>query len=550
MSNTGIAFDGTETTFTAENEPSSELEISPNGQLMAWSVGDVVYLYNIGASWTPITLEGIVSGLEFSHDSQFLLASVEGQGIAVISVDPPNNHTYIPNSSNFGKTYIEAGKDGKMYCVHRNGNLYEIWPDLNTMMATELTVYSNEPGIANMTRGGYTLPDQIDGEGDEFFYNVPPLIITDLTIEALSIPQAVGGVVPAFYNCDNIDLSVDYSGQATDYMVRIYSVDPVTGIQVFGSPFLDYTGTFSGAPPAFIDLRCIDDPVNCDLFDDYLTQTFAVEIRLDGACTKRARLGYFRVFGAPANPADIKLQINAGNGPICSASHNPATPCTAGLFSGAVSLSNSNGDITFYRIDIDETDCTTGTVIQNLYSGPATQVSSIPALVFGFNSFEINGSTGYFILNNFLNRCIRVSAEVGNNCGSSTDFSYVLFNGAYRYGDPDRFNISNDAATLSADDTGNASMEAAQQGNEGEALRTVLVFPNPARDAWQFQFSGPLPGPGNITLTDAIGRTLRVLRVDAGAIDFSISAENLPNGVYYYRINTEKQPIAGILVKD
>lgn len=533
MSNAGLSFDGIAATFPGNNQRSSELEISPNGQLMAWSDGNTVYFRNISSfpsTNTSKIMEGPVNGLEFSHGSKFLLASVEGKGIAVISVTAsPYNYSYIPGSDYFGNTYLEAAKDEKIYCVNgKNGVLYAIWPDLVTMTSTEVTVHSN--GFSYMSNG-YALPDQIDGESDDIFYGVPPLAIHQLSVDGLLLPEQTMTTVPVFYNCDNIDLAVNYSGSPTSHSVHIYSVDPVTGLQISGPPYLDYFGNFGGPPPAAIDLRCLDDPVACDMFNGYFGQTFAVEVSLKDRCGTTKQLGYFRVFDAPYGPADIDLRINAGNGPVCTASHNPATPCLAGVYSGAVSLSNSNGDITYYRITIDETHCTTGAVIQNLYNGPITAVSNVAALVFGFNSFVINGNTGYFANNAFLNRCIRVTAEVGNNCGSATDYSYVRFNGNYLIGDP-----------------GVENSLAGQQEVDKQSL-SLVVFPNPVHDECRFRLSEPLSEDAELLISDITGRLALRINLVAGESEATISTAGLQPGAWLYRLHTSGTPSTGILIK-
>jgi WD40 repeat protein len=525
---TGVAFDGIETFFTYNNHQSSELEIAPNGELMAWSVGNAVNLYDFVNLPTFTSLEGIVNGLEFSTDSKFLLASVEHKGIAVISTSPPYAYSYIPNSLDFEKTYLEAGKDGRIYCVHRAGFLYAIEADLSTLTAMEAIVYSIKGSI--MTRG-YTLPDQIDGEGDEFFYGVPPLSVQNLSIDQLTLPESVGGAIPAFYNCDNIDLEIDYSGTPVSYSVSIYSVDPLTGIQVSGPPFLDYFDTFAGAPPAAIDLRCIDDPVNCDLFSGYFAQTFAVEVAINGRCTTDSRKGYFKVFDAPNSPVDIEMEVQPGIG-ICLPAHDPSSPCFVGLYSAAIRLSNSSGDITFYRIVIDETDCATGQVIQNIYPGPFTPINSAFALPIHLNALEIDGSMGYFVLNNFIGRCIRVTAEVGNNCGSSSDFSYMYFDGYYLDGGSEE-NLFGSPPT----------------GSNGDAWSIVTIFPNPAREAWNIRFTEPPAEDTAISVADATGRTVHRLQANAGATEVSIPAADLPSGAYYYRIFAEGEAVSGILLK-
>lgn len=537
MSSSGLQFDGIETVFSGDNTYGSELEISPDGQWMAWSVGNTVYLYNfflldynvisIGAS------NHTINGLEFSLNSQHLAAGVRGQGIALIPVNAPASFSYIPNSANYSHSFIEAGKDGNLYMVnHLNGNLYQLLSDFTTFVATEVAVYSSKGTF--MSQAAYVLPDQIDGEGTASFYGIPPVQIQHLRIEQLELPNTISGAIPAFYNCDNIDLQIGYSGQPASYVVKLYSVDPATGQQIFGAPFLNFTKTFVGAPPAAIDLKCLDDPLNCHLFNGYFTQAFAIEITLHGQCSSSTLKGYLRVFDAPNGAADIKLRITPGNGPSLLPSHMPSAPCLAGLYSGGLSLANSNGDITYYRIQMQETNCSTGAVMQNLYNGPPTVVQSVSTLNFGFNSFEINGATGYFILNNFLNRCIRVTAEVGNNCGYVSDFSYVRFNGLYLTG-------AEESAPPLAQDEWVQPIDAAEV--------EIAVYPNPTHEYWQFRLKLAATDILGITLLDLAGRTLNYRQMTPGSTDVMLSAAGLAPGVYYYCIQTAAGVLKGKLLK-
>ncbi|MCE7063863.1 T9SS type A sorting domain-containing protein [Dyadobacter sp. CY326] len=74
-----------------------------------------------------------------------------------------------------------------------------------------------------------------------------------------------------------------------------------------------------------------------------------------------------------------------------------------------------------------------------------------------------------------------------------------------------------------------------------------LAYPNPFRQETTVEFTIPVAAQTSLALTDEYGKVLREetkLR-EAGRQQIMINAENLPEGIYYYkiRINNEIKTI-------
>lgn len=68
------------------------------------------------------------------------------------------------------------------------------------------------------------------------------------------------------------------------------------------------------------------------------------------------------------------------------------------------------------------------------------------------------------------------------------------------------------------------------------------VFPNPAKDQINFQFSSEQGGTANAELIDYIGRTVyrKTITINAGFNQKQIKLPSLASGIYYIRINSDK----------
>jgi hypothetical protein len=534
MTAAAVVPEGVVATFPPSNGEASEVELSPCNSHLAWTTGGIAYVRDLltGQQYSLDLGPRDFSGLEFSASSgcRDLILSHQAHGI-VIWRYAQGEHLIIPGTEAFNKTQIERVKDGDdaMYLVKDGGDAGMLWKldliggfDLSPVIDA-LPVYSNYDYV-------YTLPDQIDGEGDDAFFGVPPLYLTGLGIDGFSLPASHPDA-PAYYNCGPIDLNIGYEGAPVGYTIGITSVNPATGEPVSGSGYLEYQGSFAGAPPAAIDLRCLEDPLFCDLFDDYEGQMFLVSVTIRNRCFNGEASGYFRVFGAPGSPADIDFRILAGDGPVAPApSTDIGDPVESTVF-GTLDLTNSNGDITFYRLQVWEVDCSTGQELAALYdSGPKT-IASVSELAFNLAALEIAGTTNYFGIKQYDldQRCIKASVELGNNCGVETAFSYIKFR-----------EIMPPIIILA----GGGWQEPHQQA-------AVSVYPNPTSGDLSLALSIRESGEASVHIFDAAGRP--VLRregfLERGASVWQFSLAGQPAGAYYYQVQTASGREAGKLIK-
>ncbi len=520
-----------------------EAEISRDRQKLIWVEKDGAYYRDINA------MEGDVSifelnkrsmwGIEFNAEEDGFYVSTETNqggitgGIYHYTSFTPGIPTLVSNTSDYTRTLIEKGKDGNFYAVNYNGVLGSFTGNGSASGAfNNLTVYSSQFNGFLGSLDYYKLPDQIDGEDYNYFYGVGAMNITGMNINGTPLVDAVPPPAPPFYNCNAIIWSATWMGQPASWTIDIFSVDPATGNQLFGTPYLNYSTSGTGNIPSPVDLRTIAAPGIPDLFANYLGQTFAIRVTATNECGNSTdfMLCYFRVLGPPAQ-ANINLQVNPGNGTPCPASHDIASPCPASIFSASLNMGNSQGDITFYSLKIDEVDCSTGSFLSNVYTGPQVSVTGASQLTaLGLNDIEIQGSTGYFV--NKCCRCYRVEATIGNECGSSTDYSYIKF-------------TVNCNCFWGGGGGGDERSGAGQQG-----LPTgIRVAPNPVADFIGFlpDERGLFPTVRTLTIFNSLGAA--AIRLNAPDLSQPIVADRLPAGAYSYLLETEDGPVAGKFIK-
>ena len=514
----------------------SEVELSPCGRYLGWSSGKIAYVKDLttGTLYSNnIGGNDVISGLEFPVNCDRLYFTQPKKGIYRWDF-LGSSTTLLSGMEAYGWSQLELTKHADLiYCVKKeqtgNGTLwgFDSASDMIISLGQEIPVFSYLYGATTDT---YALPDQVDGEGDDFFYGLPPLELTSLDINELVLPDDIGNNPPVFYNCGLIELNVEYDGLPSNYSIEIVSVDPATGSPVYGAPYLDYQDNFGGAPSGTIDLRCLDDPISCDLFDHYLGQTFLITVTIDGRCGEPTISGYFKVFGAPSGPNDIKFDVYAGDGPVYSGPFNDiASPAKVTYF-GAVDFSNSSGDITFYHLTVSEVDCITGAVIDDLYDSGPTAISSTAQLNFNLAALEIDGTTNYFQLNNFIEHCIIVTVEIGNNCGTATDYSYLTFR-----------EIEEPMPLWQAEN----------DYNWQSPLAAVQVYPNPTSDLVHLRWETAKPQNGLLVLLDQTGRSVFQHSYGLGEGDqhLIIDCTSLPPGTYIYQWQSEQQTFQGKIVK-
>ncbi|QNL22688.1 T9SS type A sorting domain-containing protein [Hyphobacterium sp. CCMP332] len=96
-------------------------------------------------------------------------------------------------------------------------------------------------------------------------------------------------------------------------------------------------------------------------------------------------------------------------------------------------------------------------------------------------------------------------------------------------------------------DLGEGAKRASFTGTTAEQLFQAKVYPNPAESYVSFSFSGTLGEDIALSIIDVNGRRLKQWNIKSKAPVKTISTENLPSGLYYYKAISGEQIIAGKL---
>ena len=503
----------------------SEVELTPCGDKIAWSDGMDVYAYDFssGTLYEKQT-EGQIAGLEFFGCDQ-LFFSQQGTGILRWQLEGGAT-TFLPGSADYDRTHLEMTVDNDwMYAVEDSEELGAgLLRRFDPIFLSFVPISQNVPVYSDgstSTVDAYALPDQIDGEGDGSFYGVPPLVVEEWGINEESLPQTVSGAI-GFYNCNPVSLFANYSGIPSSSSIRIVTVDPSSGLPVIGGLLYNGSIDLSSGP---VDLRCLANSNACDLFDSHLGDYFLVQVYLADNCTEIRLSGYFRVLGPPQTVTDVGLEIR-GNGPVCSASQDITMPCEGSTLSSSVDFTNAVGDITFYQVDIWEVDCATGEEIQQLHAGDVEQVQSGTAFSFNVNVFY------NFLANNFVGKCVKISVEVGNPCGSLEDFTYLEFT---------------DDDPLEEDGGGSSAFLRSGSSNTG----TAHAFPNPFTNGLTVVYNAPVDQKGELLVFSQNGQRVFRQPIDCvqGNNQYELPLQHLQSGMYYYRIVTASETHNGQVIK-
>jgi hypothetical protein len=476
-------------------------------------------------------------GIEFDESQHGFYVSTGNGGIYHYpTLDPSSVPTLVSNSSGYKRTFIEKAKDGKFYAVDENGILGSYTGDGPAAPSFGGLTANSSSTFFYWLSPYYKLPDQIDGENYDYFFGVSPLDLTSFAVGTTALPLTFTPHPPAFYDCNSINLTTGFTGTMAGYTIDVYSVDPITGSKLTTPPSLFYSTSGTGSIPASLDLIHLN-PSYSDLFNNasgnYLGQTFAVHVRATNACGQVDDLiGYFRVLGAPS-PTTINLQVNPGTGIPCNASHSISFPCGTSVYSASLNMSNSQGDITFYTLKIDEVDCSSGSVLQNVLPVTQYNITSISQLTaVGLNDLTINGSQGYFV--NKCCHCYRIEVSVGNVCGSSTDYSYVKFT----------------LPSCNCFSGGGGGENFKSQSDQHNIATGIHIGPNPVTDRVQFFTDGSgsvLPSVKSLNIFNANGKL--VLRLEYPDLNEPVNVDHLPSGFYSYTLEMESGPASGKFIK-
>ncbi len=521
ISLSGIAFDEYIEAETGGEDFIAEADLSPDGQWLAWGNGNQVFSMKTTPPHTLHSLavgnqEGKITGLEFKGNGAEIFLSHSQLGLR--KWKPGNaSHSAVWWGQDYRRTQLERGADGRTYGVRDDGKLGQI---SKLGFARKSSFDLNAHSIIGLPElpFWYSLPDQIDGEDYDLFTGTllssGQFTLNGMDVSNFSVPPTL------FYNCDPIKLETSWTGDPESYALHIFSIHPEVGSQVSGSSFTNYYFQADGPPPAEIDLRCLDNEL-CELFDMSVHAgyfTFAVTMTIKNRCDSLSRTGYFRIFD---EPGQANLEIADGTGFTCPASHDIASPCPMGLYSTHFVLTNTQGDISFFQVKVEEADCQTGQVLSLIHDGAPIPVSlTAHKLVGALNSMVINGTTGYFIDSIWLDRCLKLTCTIGNACGAATDYSYTVFVAA-RLQDED----------LAAREAGPAAYGS--------------ISPNPFSHSLHVSLDWPEEETVTVFLSDAGGRirshSIKRHCTGKGTEHLQLNTGDLPPGVYAVHAVSEKR---------
>ena len=537
--------------FTFNNEPLdfeeiAEAELSPDGKWLAWNVDNYAIAMKLENYLIFRVLElqqrdasDYIKGLEFSAASDYLYISMRHRGVKKWDyTSPQQSGAWISGSWWLDNTQLELGKDGNIYGVEymeynpgNDGELQRIKPD-DSIEGTGITVFSD--GSQYTLQSGFALPDQIDGEDELLFHGVQPIELPPLSFNGTTLPSVVSGNVPEFYNCQPIILDNWGNGDIDDYDISITSVDPGTGSPIYGNGYLDYQWSFSEQPDA--DIRCLSK--NCSFFKKYLGQTFKIVYTVGNSCDAHTEEGFFQVFAGPT-PANTTLGVNIGNGNICPAAQTIGAVCPVILYGASIDLSQSQGDIDYYQLTFTEVDCMTGNPSGEgvFYEGPQVPVGNIGTInALSFNAIEIDGIMLYFIMHHYQDRCIRIDATVGNECGGTSKHAYIKFLISGFLSRPDLVDgrdvwIGKMGTSPTADD--------------------IATYPNPVSDKWMISWSNVERQTSDLMLYDQMGKVVYQKSMSGRAPHYfeEIDMSDFTAGLYYYQLLVGNEMVSGKVIK-
>jgi hypothetical protein len=363
---------------------------------------------------------------------------------------------------------------------------------------------------------------------------------------SLNLPTQVDQF-ETFFDCEPILLSFTAIGEYDSLYLDIVSIDRNYGTPIYGSNYLDFSTSLVMASGQFIDLNCIDDPIGCNLFSDYLGGVFQVRITLVETICRRqvSEVGYFQVSGAPTT-SSIQLKLASGSGEIFEEVTEVENASPLGNGGGSVVFSSDHGELDSVRITIQEVDCITGeNVAIPLVDQASYELFSSglfdehPRWAFNLNSIEINGVQGYFYDNpeEVNGHCYRLEIIVSNICGAGIDSSFFFFDeNLYLTGEL----IEQNRTPAFTD----------REYTNRQTPTKAQIIPQPADQQAFIKLDHPYTGLFTLSLFSTNGKMLMHYSEKMTDGKYELTINNLPAGLYYYQLELPDQlPITGKLLR-
>jgi hypothetical protein len=232
--------------------------------------------------------------------------------------------------------------------------------------------------------------------------------------------------------------------------------------------------------------------------------------------------------------------INYGNGTAIDPDATTlAAPAPVGQIGLNINATSSTGFLDSYTMRIEKMNPSNGTVIQTVCNYPSGKAvpnnngSNIPPE--GLNSYTFSKCgqvSAYFMQPANQNQVYKLSFTVSNVCGTS-----AAKVGYFQNSDPN-------ARMGDVEETANIQETLASQGH--------AMHPNPSTGKATLQYILENETNVSLSITDAQGNKVASILDNVtksiGTYAHAIDLSNLPDGIYYYRLKTDKA-VVGKIVK-
>ncbi|MBO9703805.1 MAG: T9SS type A sorting domain-containing protein [Sporocytophaga sp.] len=542
ISSSGIGSGSTVVTYSLSTFPDglnslntreAEIYETVSGDYILWGSSNLnkVFVYDPNTALVNIiTIPSTthVNGVEFSPNGTKIYASVYGSSGGIYRITDYTSTatvTRLTSGRDYELSHLELARDGYIYGVNHlstptAGRLGRINPSTDVISASALSIEIYSTAVSGPSGAGYyRLPDQVDGENYTYNRGIGVPIITSSTINGQSNASPGWNT---FYNCVAINQVVSASG--SQGRIILTKVDASKNVIVGGSAF-SATTSWNTIASLNADLRTFSGTSNhLNSNNGY----YKLEIQVKNSCDKIESVVWWLQVNATPTPASVSFTLNDyATAGIPDAPVKTMTGLALGIYSGSYNLNNSSGTVTYHTVQIDQVDAS-GAYIRTILPTTTINVAGVSGLTsLALNGINIpaipalswGGGTGFFATKGYGNY-YKLTVGVGNDCGSSTDWSYVNMNCYCRL------------------------------ANLAEESNGSLAYPVPF-DSYLIM-NVPKNESVKISIINSLGEKLYDKEFDASETSggmVEIETINMDKGLYIYRMESNGESISGKIIK-
>jgi hypothetical protein len=514
------------------NTREAEIYETGTGDYILWGSSNLnkVFVYDPNTTLTNIiTIPSTnhINGVEFSPDGTKIYATAYGSSGGIYKITNYTSTatvTRLTSGRDYELSHLELARDGYIYGVNHlstptAGRLGRINPSTDVISASALSIQIYSTAVSGPSGAGYyRLPDQIDGENYTYNRGVGVSTITSSTINGQSNASPGWNT---YYNCVAINQVVSASG--SQGRIILTKVDASKNI-ITGSSAFSATTSWNTIASLNADLRTFSGTSNhLNSNNGY----YKLEIQVKNSCDKIVSDVWWLQINASPTPASVSITLNDGTSGVPNDPVKTMPGLVLGVYSGSYNLNNSSGTVTYHTVQIDQVDAS-GAYIRTILPTTTTNVAGVSGLTsLALNAINIpaipaiswTGGMGFFATRGFGNY-YKLTVGVGNDCGSSIDWSYIYLNCYCRL------------------------------ANLAEESNGSLAYPVPF-DSYLIM-NVPKNESVNISIINSLGEKLYDKHFEAAETSggmVEIETINMDKGLYIYRMESNGESISGKIIK-